>query len=70
MFLLIRIIYQLYLGSSTVTSFSFSYEGNEFQIYDKDRLICDCLKYESKMNREDFKEALQSYIKDEDKDNW
>lgn len=45
-----------------------SYEGNEFQIYDKDRLICDCLKYESKMNREDFKEALQSYIKDADKD--
>ena len=44
------------------------YEENEFQIYDKDRLICDCLKYESKMNREDFKEALQSYIKDEDKD--
>jgi hypothetical protein len=40
----------------------------EFQIYDKDRMICDCLKYESKMNREDFKEALQSYIKDEDKD--
>ena len=44
------------------------YEENEFRIYDKDRLICDCLKYESKMNREDFKEALQSYIKDEDKD--
>ncbi len=44
------------------------YEGSEFQIYDKDRLICDCLKYESKMNREDFKEAIQAYIKDEDKD--
>lgn len=44
------------------------YEGCKFQIYDKDRLICDCLKYESKMDREDFKEAIQSYIKDEDKD--
>lgn len=44
------------------------YEGNKFQIYNKDRLICDCLKYESKMNREDFKEAIQSYIKDEEKD--
>lgn len=43
-------------------------EGYPFQIYDKDRLICDCLKYESKMDREDFKQALQSYIKDEDKD--
>lgn len=53
----------LMIGATTI-----QYEGNEFQIYDKDRLICDCLKYESKMNREDFKEALQSYIKDEDKD--
>jgi len=53
----------LKIGATTI-----SYEGSDFQIYDKDRLICDCLKYESKMNREDFKEALQSYIKDEDKD--
>jgi len=44
------------------------YEENEFKVYDKDRLICDCLKYESKMDRKDFKEAIQSYIKDEDKD--
>lgn len=53
----------LEIGATTIT-----YEDCEFKIYDKDRLICDCLKYESKMNREDFKEAIQSYIKDEDKD--
>lgn len=53
----------LTIGATTI-----NYEGCQFQIYDKDRLICDCLKYESKMNREDFKEAIQSYIKDEDKD--
>ena len=53
----------LLIGASHI-----SYEGSDFQIYDKDRLICDCLKYENKMNREDFKEAIQSYIKDEDKD--
>ncbi|MBQ3558453.1 MAG: type IV toxin-antitoxin system AbiEi family antitoxin domain-containing protein [Agathobacter sp.] len=53
----------LTIGVTTI-----SYEGCDFQIYDKDRLICDCLKYESKMNREDFKEAVQAYIKDEDKD--
>ena len=52
----------------TIGASAIEYEGNTFRIYDKDRLICDCLKYESKMNREDFKEALQSYIKDEDKD--
>lgn len=45
-----------------------NYAGCQFQIYDKERLICDCLKYESKMDRMDFKEAIQSYIKDEDKD--
>ena len=31
-------------------------------------MICDCLKYEAKMSREHFKEAIQSYIRDEDKD--
>lgn len=47
---------------------SINYTGCQFQIYDKERVICDCLKYESKMDRMDFKEAIQSYIKDEDKD--
>lgn len=53
----------LTIGVTTI-----NYEENTFQIYDKDRLICDCLKYESKMDRKDFKEAIQSYIRDEDKD--
>lgn len=39
-----------------------------FGIYDKDRTICDCLKYESKLERADFKSAIQAYIADEDKD--
>lgn len=47
---------------------SIEWMGQNFLIYDKERLICDCLKYESKMDRQDFKEALQSYIKDEEKD--
>lgn len=51
------------IGASTI-----EYAGCEFQIYDKERVICDCLKYESKMDRMDFKEAIQSYIKDEEKD--
>lgn len=53
----------LRIGASTI-----EYAGCEFRIYDKERTICDCLKYESKMDRADFKEAIQSYIKDEDKD--
>lgn len=53
----------LKIGATTI-----NYAGCQFQIYDKERIICDCLKYESKMDRIDFKEAIQSYIKDTDKD--
>ncbi len=43
--------------------------GNStMKIYTKDRLICDVLKYEEKMKREDFKKAALSYIQDDDKD--
>lgn len=53
----------LEIGSTTV-----QVGDNVFQIYDKERVICDCLKYEGKMEREHFKAAIQSYIKDDDKD--
>ncbi len=53
----------LEIGASSITI-----DGYAFRIYDKERMICDCLKYESKMERDTFKEAIQSYIRDEDKD--
>ena len=31
-------------------------------------MICDCLKYESRLDRNDCKAAVQSYIADTDKD--
>lgn len=40
----------------------------EIGIYTKDRLICDCLKYQEKMDREDFKKGVLSYINDDGKD--
>ncbi len=43
-------------------------EGCCFRIYDRERVICDCLKYESKMERETFKAAVLAYIRDEEKD--
>lgn len=43
-------------------------EDCEFGIYDKERLICDCLKYESKLSREQYKTALMAYINDSEKD--
>lgn len=40
----------------------------EMGIYTKDRLICDCLKYQEKMSREDFKKGVLSYLNDDSKD--
>ena len=53
----------LELGSTEMTM-----SGQQFLIYDRDRVICDCLKYETKLEREVFKGALQSYIRDSQKD--
>lgn len=39
-------------------------DGHGVRIYDKDRLICDCLRYRNKMDKEVFNKAIQSYIAD------
>jgi len=39
----------------------------EMRIYSRDRLICDCLKYETKMDIEIFNKALMNYIEDSKK---
>lgn len=39
-------------------------DGHQVRIYDKDRLICDCLRYRNKMDKEIFNKAIQSYIAD------
>jgi predicted transcriptional regulator of viral defense system len=39
-------------------------EDVRVKIYSRDRLICDCLKYENKMDVELFNKAIQAYIND------
>jgi len=39
-------------------------DGIEMNIYDRDRTICDCLRYMGKMDKEIFNKAIQGYIKD------
>ncbi len=39
-------------------------EDVEMKIYSRDKLLCDCLKYERKMDIEIFNKALLNYIKD------
>lgn len=44
------------------------FAGAKMKIYTKERLICDVLKYQEKMDREDFKKGVWGYIMDENKD--
>lgn len=39
----------------------------EFNIYDRDRLICEILKYQEKVEKDDFREIMTSYINDPEK---
>lgn len=39
-------------------------DGHDVRIYDKDRVICDCLRYRNKMDKEIFNKAIQNYIND------
>lgn len=39
-------------------------DGNSIRIYDKDRVICDCLRYRNKMDKELFNKAIRNYIND------
>lgn len=42
-------------------------DSHEIRIYDKDRVICDCLRYRNKMDKEIFNKAIQNYIADPEK---
>lgn len=39
-------------------------DGVRMRILDRDRLICECLKYEADMDRETFNKAIQAYLAD------
>ena len=42
-------------------------DGNHMRIYDKERAICDCLRYRNKMDREIFVKAIRGYVNDTSK---
>lgn len=42
-------------------------DGNPIRLYDKERAICDCLRYMGKMDKEIFNKAILSYISDSEK---
>lgn len=45
-----------------------SVDNTVLQIYNKERLICDCLKFEDKLERDVMKQALRAYIREPGKD--
>ena len=43
------------------------FNGVALPIYDRERTICDCFKYRSRLDHEIFRKALNAYAKDEKK---
>lgn len=45
----------------------YNIDSVKIKIMDRDRTICDILRYENKIDKEVFNEAIQNYIKDKEK---
>ena len=43
------------------------FNGIELPIYDRERTICDCFKYKTKMDNEMFNKAVNAYVADDKK---
>ena len=43
------------------------FSGVKLSVYDRERTICDCFKYRSRLDNEIFNKALNAYAKDEKK---
>lgn len=43
------------------------FNGVSLPVYDRERTICDCFKYRTKLDHEIFNKALHSYVADEKK---
>jgi len=53
-----------YLGIGATFS---EMDGIRVRIYDRERVICDCLRYMPKMDKETFNKSIQAYVSDNHK---
>lgn len=53
-----------YLNLGKTTSV---FNGVELPIYDRERTICDCFKYRTKLDNEVFNKAVNAYVADNKK---
>ena len=44
-----------------------NFNGVELPVYDRERTICDCFKYRSRLDNEIFNKAINAYVKDDKK---
>ncbi|GAU76732.1 hypothetical protein [Fusibacter sp. 3D3] len=44
-----------------------TFEDVKMKIFDRDRLLCECIKNENKMDKETYNKAIQAYINDSNK---
>lgn len=44
------------------------FHGVMIPVYDRERTICDCFKYRSRLDKELFSKALNAYVSDPEKD--
>ena len=44
-----------------------NFNGVELPVYDRERTICDCFKYRSRLDNEIFNKAINAYVKDNKK---
>ena len=43
------------------------FDGTELAVYDRERTICDCFKYRTKLDSETFSKAINAYVADNEK---
>lgn len=43
------------------------FNGIKLPVYDRERTVCDCFKYRSKMDNEIFNKAINAYVADKEK---
>lgn len=51
----------------TIGKFVDNFNGVTLPVYDRERTICDCFKYRTKLDNEIFNKAVNAYAVDENK---
>lgn len=44
-----------------------NFNGVKLPVYDRERTICDCFKFRSRLDNEIFNKAINAYVKDDKK---